>query len=131
MFLCSRYLNIFLFKSADTFPTAHPPSQELHRRLEEGNLDSREVEKAKRGQSEDFPEGIPECGVDALRFALCAMSAHGRDINLDVNRIFGYRTFCNKVRRACVCVCVSLCVCVCVCACVRVCVCESLSELLP
>jgi len=28
-------------------------------------------------QKADFPQGIPECGTDALRFALCAYTAQG------------------------------------------------------
>lgn len=28
-----------------------------------------EVERAKKSQKEDFPQGIPECGTDALRCA--------------------------------------------------------------
>uniref|UniRef100_H9GP70 valine--tRNA ligase n=1 Tax=Anolis carolinensis TaxID=28377 RepID=H9GP70_ANOCA len=48
----------------------------------------------------DYPNGIPECGTDALRFALCAYTSQGRDINLDVNRILGYRHFCNKLWNA-------------------------------
>ena len=28
-------------------------------------------------QKEDYPEGIPECDTDALRFALCAYTAQG------------------------------------------------------
>eukprot|EP00047_Mylnosiga_fluctuans_P003446 m.229126 g.229126 ORF g.229126 m.229126 type:complete len:1061 (-) comp11860_c0_seq1:43-3225(-) len=74
--------------------------QLLQERLAQGNLDPREIEKAQAGQAQDFPNGIPECGVDALRFALCAFSSQGRDINLDVQRIFGYRTFCNKIFNA-------------------------------
>lgn len=31
-----------------------------------------EVEKAKEGQKLDYPQGIPECGTDALRFGLLA-----------------------------------------------------------
>ncbi|EGD82318.1 valyl-tRNA synthetase 2 [Salpingoeca rosetta] len=69
----------------------------LHERLAQGNLDPREIERAKELQKRQFPQGIKECGVDALRFTLCALVTPGRDINLDVNRIFGYRTFCNKV----------------------------------
>ncbi|CAM9325629.1 unnamed protein product, partial [Lampetra planeri] len=74
--------------------------QELHDSLQDGNLDPVEVQKAIEGQKADFPNGIPECGTDALRFALCAYTAQGRDINLDVNRILGYRHFCNKMWNA-------------------------------
>ena len=28
-------------------------------------------------QKADYPDGIPECGTDALRFALCAYTAQG------------------------------------------------------
>merc|ERR1719412_1087651 len=74
--------------------------EELHKTLEGGNLDPKEVEKAKLGQKQDYPNGIPECGTDALRFGLCAYTSHGRDINLDVLRIQGYRFFCNKLWNA-------------------------------
>ena len=50
---------------------------DLLSRLDEYNLDPREHEKAKKGQKEMFPDGIPECGTDALRFALCAYTAQG------------------------------------------------------
>jgi len=74
--------------------------EELHKTLEGGNLDPKEVEKAKAGQKQDYPNGIPECGTDALRFGLCAYTAQGRDINLDVMRVQGYRFFCNKLWNA-------------------------------
>ncbi|KAI5620474.1 valine--tRNA ligase [Silurus asotus] len=72
----------------------------LHAQLKDSNLDTLEIEKAKQGQKSDYPTGIPECGTDALRFALCAYTSQGRDINLDVNRILGYRHFCNKLWNA-------------------------------
>jgi valyl-tRNA synthetase len=50
----------------------------LHKQLLAGNLDAKEVQKAQQGQSKDFPKGIPECGADALRFALCAYSSGGQ-----------------------------------------------------
>ncbi len=96
--------------------------EDLHKTLLGGNIDPREVEKAKQGQKQDYPNGIPECGTDALRFALCAYTAQGwwkvaplivlirlvslvfflagRDINLDVLRVQGYRFFCNKLWNA-------------------------------
>ncbi len=49
--------------------------QDLQSTLEGGNLDPREVEKAKTIQKEDFPEGIEECGTDALRFALISYTS--------------------------------------------------------
>lgn len=45
-------------------------------------------------------QGIPECGTDALRFALCAYTSQGRDINLNVLRVEGYRHFGNKLWNA-------------------------------
>ncbi|KAJ3340349.1 hypothetical protein HDU83_007111, partial [Entophlyctis luteolus] len=73
---------------------------DLQKRLEVGNLDPREVEKAKEGQKRDFPNGIPQCGTDALRFTLLNYSSGGRDINLDILRVEGYRKFCNKLWNA-------------------------------
>lgn len=49
----------------------------LHQKLLGGNLDEKEVLKAKQGQKKDFPKGIPQCGTDALRFALCAYTSGG------------------------------------------------------
>jgi len=50
----------------------------LHEQLLSGNLPPKEIEIAKKGQKADFPNGIPQCGTDALRFALCAYSSGGR-----------------------------------------------------
>jgi len=76
------------------------PLEELHKKLYEGNLDEKEIKKAIDGQKKDFPKGIPQCGTDALRFALCAYSGGGRDINLEILRVEGYRKFCNKIFNA-------------------------------
>lgn len=72
----------------------------LQKQLEKYNLDAAELKKAREGQKHDYPNGVPECGTDALRFALCAYTSQGRDINLDVLRVQGYRHFCNKIWNA-------------------------------
>jgi len=76
------------------------PLEGLFAKLEAGNLPPKEVEKAKKGQALDFPDGIPECGADAMRFGLLAYTVQGRDVNLDINRVVGYRQFCNKLWNA-------------------------------
>lgn len=55
--------------------------EKLHEQLHESNLDRSEIQKAKEGQKQDYPKGIPECGTDALRFALCAYMSQG-DISI-------------------------------------------------
>ncbi|KAG4395054.1 hypothetical protein GLYMA_20G155000v4 [Glycine max] len=72
----------------------------LHKRLEAGNLDPKELAIAIEGQKKDFPNGIDECGVDALRFALVSYTAQSDKINLDIQRVVGYRQWCNKLWNA-------------------------------
>ncbi|GAB4854044.1 Valine--tRNA ligase, mitochondrial 1 [Ancistrocladus abbreviatus] len=72
----------------------------LHKRLEEGNLDPTELAIAKEGQKKDFPNGIAECGADALRFALVSYTSQSDKINLDIQRVVGYRQWCNKLWNA-------------------------------
>ncbi|XP_059608612.1 valine--tRNA ligase [Phlebotomus argentipes] len=74
--------------------------EDLHKQLYDSNLDPKEIERAIAGQKRDYPNGIPECGTDAMRFALCSYMTQGRDINLDILRVQGYRFFCNKLWNA-------------------------------
>ena len=73
---------------------------ELHAKLEAGNLPAKEVAKAQAGQTKEYPDGIPECGADAMRMGLLAYTQQGQDINLDINRVVAYRNFCNKLWNA-------------------------------
>ncbi|KAI5400572.1 Valine--tRNA ligase [Lathyrus oleraceus] len=72
----------------------------LHKRLEGGNLDPKELAVAVEGQKKDFPNGIDECGADALRFSLVSYTAQSDKINLDIQRVVGYRQWCNKLWNA-------------------------------
>ncbi|KAK2511286.1 hypothetical protein Q9966_016667 [Columba livia] len=74
--------------------------QELRDRLNQRGLDPRELALATEGQRRQFPHGIPECGADALRMALCAHNVHGADVRLSVPAILSQRRFCNKVWNA-------------------------------
>lgn len=73
---------------------------DLQAKLLDGNLAPAEIQKAQAGQKADYPNGIPQCGADALRFTLLAYNPSGRDINLDILRVEGYRKFCNKIWNA-------------------------------
>jgi len=60
-------------------------------KLKEGNLPPEEVKRATQDMQKQFPDGILECGADALRFGLLAYSMQEIEIKLDIKRVVGYR----------------------------------------
>ncbi len=49
---------------------------------------------------QQYPEGIPAMGADALRFTLLTGSTPGNDMNLSLQRVEGNRNFTNKIWNA-------------------------------
>jgi valyl-tRNA synthetase len=74
--------------------------EDLHKKLLTGNLHPTEIEEATRYQKTAFPDGISQCGTDALRFSLISYTTGGGDIAFDIKVIYGYRKFCNKIYQA-------------------------------
>ncbi|XP_055956479.1 valine--tRNA ligase [Patella vulgata] len=73
------------------------PLQEMQTQLKQSNLDEKEIKKALESQRREFPQGLPECGADALRFTLCSYDFKAGEISLDVAHVKSYRHFCNKI----------------------------------
>lgn len=71
--------------------------------IKERTKDMMQPQKAKQmadATKKQFPEGIPEFGTDAVRFTFCSLPSMNRNIPFDLDRVAGYRNFCNKLWNA-------------------------------
>ncbi|CAH1281353.1 unnamed protein product [Diabrotica balteata] len=80
------------------------PQKEINavskRSYEKGILSKEEFERCIHSQKKMFPQGIPECGSDALRFTLVSHNIKNMYINFDVSECYTNKLFCNKIWQA-------------------------------
>jgi valyl-tRNA synthetase len=74
--------------------------EQMEAKLLQGNLPAQEIDKATKGIRKDYPQGISQCGSDALRFGLCDYTRQPDGINMNANKIKVFRQFANKLWNA-------------------------------
>ncbi len=75
----------------------------LEKLQDNANMGDAEKKRSAKDLRKEYPEGIPECGVDGLRFALCSYLEGPNmpgTINMDIQRAVSARHMCNKLWNA-------------------------------
>ncbi|XP_043248417.1 valine--tRNA ligase, mitochondrial-like [Colletes gigas] len=65
-----------------------------------GILEKKELRRMLVANKKMFPNGVPQCGVDALRVTLCSHNIKNLKIHFDVMECQANKFFCNKIWQA-------------------------------
>jgi valyl-tRNA synthetase len=86
----------------------HPPDVPLEKRVPFRTIYLHAMVRDEKGEKMSKTRGnvidpldvTKQHGADALRFTLASMAAQGHDVKLSIDRVEGYRHFCNKLWNA-------------------------------
>ncbi|XP_078041025.1 valyl-tRNA synthetase, mitochondrial isoform X2 [Augochlora pura] len=74
--------------------------EQMEENYKSGTLSKKEFDRMVSGNKKMFPNGISECGADALRMTLCSHNVKNTKINFDMMECQTNKLFCNKVWQA-------------------------------
>jgi valyl-tRNA synthetase len=68
--------------------------------FESGLLSKTQLDISLKGLNQKFPNGIPVCGADALRFSLLQLDFKEENVNFGVHNVIANKNFCNKIHQS-------------------------------
>ncbi|XP_031828314.1 valyl-tRNA synthetase, mitochondrial isoform X2 [Nomia melanderi] len=92
--------NIVLPENIINGATVNDLNTQMNESHKSGILSKKELRRLSIGNKKMFPNGIPQCGTDALRLTLCSHSVKNEKINFNVMECMTNKFFCNKMWQA-------------------------------
>ncbi|XP_031789446.1 valine--tRNA ligase, mitochondrial isoform X1 [Nasonia vitripennis] len=75
-------------------------NEQAKKSFEDGILSQAEIKRTLAINTKMFPNGVPECGVDALRYTLCSHNIKERTVSFNIIECQQNKFFCNKIWQA-------------------------------